>query len=403
VVQSVQNRDRRRVQRIFLAGLILLVIAGTLRLFGTDTLTRWKASRLSDDALATVAKGTNAPYPYVFEWARRLEAGGRLPEAQRVYVRAMELAPTNVEPWVGVGRTAFAVGDWGKSAAVLGKTVEQWPDNAQAHFAYAAVLASTFRVRKAIEQMQSGIKLNPAKGEAYVTLGELETREGNAAAAADAYAQARKLVPNTKRLQSFYGGALVNAGRYLEAQPVLEAALKEDPSDINARFDMGKALANDGKEADRSRAMQELNRVVEFSQNKSRAYLEAARVWLREGDRGNGIQALEHAYDLNPNNVDVLTLMVQAYNAEGRHMEAQKVQRTLDQAQAIADEHKGVLARLDADEDVVPNLIRLGRIDVKMGNFLEAQTAFVAAAALDPGNADAARELKSVAAKLHQK
>jgi cytochrome c-type biogenesis protein CcmH/NrfG len=402
MVQSTPKAGGRRIGILLALGLILIGIGFAWRFIATDTVAQWRAKKLSDDALAKSAGEANAPFPYLFEWAKRLEASGRFEQAEHVYSRAMEMAPTNIETWLGFSRTAFAAGDWKKSSEVLAKMVEEWPDNADAHFTYASVLASTFRVRKAIEQLRSGLKLNPAKGEAYLTLGDLEMRADNPDAAVEAYAHAKALLPKTKHLLSRYGSALVRAGKYEQAKVELEAALKDDPSDINARFDMGRALANTGKEPDRIRALQELNRVVAFGENTSRAYLEAARIWLKEGDRGNGIQALEHAFDRNPNNIEMLTLLAQSYEAEGRQTEARKIRKALAEAQAFAEEHKKVLALLDADEEVVTNLIRLGRLDLRSQNLIEAQTALEAARYLDPGNAEAVRELKNIKESMRQ-
>ena len=230
-------------------------------------------------------------------------------------------------------------------------------------------------------------------------MGDLEMREGDAPAAVDAYAQALKLMPQAKHLHSHYGAALVTAGRYAPGLAELETALKDDPSDVNARFDLGKALANNGKEADRSRAMKELNRVVQFSENKSRAYMEAGRLWLREGEHNNAIPFLESANELSPYNVDVLTLLTKACIDDNRQAEAQRMRKALDDAQQLSAEHTKILSDLESGTDLVGNLLLLGRLDRSMQNLLEAQSAFEAAAYLEPDNLQAKRELKSLAAK----
>jgi tetratricopeptide (TPR) repeat protein len=389
----------RRLAALVACGLVLLAIGVAWRIFATGQITQWQATKLSDDALARAAADPRAPAPYVMEWAKRLEAAGRSREAERVYSRAAETAPANAEAWVGFGRTAFVAGDWGRADTLLAKTVQQFPESANAHFTYASVLASTFRVRKAIEQLRLGLKIEPARGEAYETLGDLEMREGDAAAAADAYATAVKLLPKARGLRSRYGSALVGAGRYGPGQKELEAALAEDPSDVNARFSHGKALANSGKDTDRAQALLELNRVVAFSTNKSRAYVEAARIWLADGDRGNAIQALEHAFDLNPYNYEMLEMLSAAYKAEGRPGDASRVLKALDHSHALTDERLAVLSKIEADADLVNNLLLLARVDLKGSNVIEARTAIEAAIRLDPTNADAQRALKQIAAK----
>lgn len=384
---------------LFIFGVIVLGIACVWRFVYSDMAVQTRAEKMSDDSLSSAAGANNASYTYIIVWAKRLEASARFVEAEHVYSRAMEANPTSSTAWIGFGRTAFAAGDWGKSIAVMGKTVEQWPESADAHFTYASVLASTYRVHKAIDQLKLGLKLDPSKGEAFQTLGDLELRADDNTGAVEAYSKAVALIPTKKGLKSRYGSALVKAGKFAEAKTQLEAALADDPADNNARFELGKALAGTGKEEDRVRAIQELNRVVAFADNKGRAYYEAARIFLKSGDRGNGLQSLERAYDRNPYNLDILKLLVQTYTAEGRKTDAESAQKALQVAQTTTDSRKKLLDRLDTDENPVSDLILLGRLDISVHNQMEAETAFQVAKLLDPGNQQAINELKSMKPK----
>jgi cytochrome c-type biogenesis protein CcmH/NrfG len=384
---------RSRAIRVVAIAVILGVIVVAVRAPVMDRYTSWRAAKMSDDVLAVAAGQSDAPYEYVAAWGQRLDAHARYAEAERVYVRAMELRPTDPDTWSGYGRSAFAAGDWAKAEAELRKTLDQWPDKSDARFVLAALLASTFRLHSAIDQMQAGLRLDPGNGQAWMSLGELEMRVGDATAAVNAYSKAQALEPNAQKLHSYYGAALLTAGKYSQAQAELEIALKEDPSSSNARFDMGKALAYGGKPQDRPRAMQELNRVVKFSANKSRAYMEAGRIWLRDGERGNAIQDFEQAYQLNQTNIDMLTLLMKAYTDDGRRADAARISGVLARAQKLTDERGAILSALDAGKDVVSGLIHLGRVDRDLDNNVEAGIAFEAARRLDPENQEVAREL----------
>jgi cytochrome c-type biogenesis protein CcmH/NrfG len=391
---------RSRTTIYLVIGFVLVVIGFVARITLTGAYASWRAARMPDDALEASAAKPDASYPYVVAWAHRLEARSKFEDGERAYERAMVLRPTAVDAWCGYGRSAFGAGDWGKAEAELRKTVDQWGDNPDARFAYAALLTSTFRLHPAIDQTQAGLRRDPQNGQAWLTLGELDMRVGDAPAAVDAYSKANKLIPNAPKVHSYYGSALLSAGKFEQAKVELETALKVDPSDINARFDMGKALAYGGKKEDRPRAMQELNRVVKFSVNKSRAYMEAGRIWLRDNERGNAIQDLEQAYQLNKTNTDMLNLLMQAYSDDGQRVEAAKVGVVLARAQKLADERTAILAGLDSGKDVVSSLIKLGRVDRDLDNPIEARSAFEAAAHLDPDNADAASELNAIPPKV---
>jgi len=122
-------------------------------------------------------------------------------------------------------------------------------------------------------------------------------------------------------------------------------------------------------------------------------------MWLSEGDRGNALQALEHAYDYFPYNVDTLTMLAKAYEDDGRQADAAKIRAARDKAKALADERTAIKSRLDAGEDLVGNLIRLGGVDRDAHNLSEAASAFTAANLLDPGNANAVKGLDSLTPK----
>ncbi|HLJ55475.1 MAG TPA: tetratricopeptide repeat protein [Chthonomonadaceae bacterium] len=387
---------RRRLALLLAVGLVVVAAGAVWRVVATGAVSQWQAARMSDAALELAAGQPHAPAAVLMERGKRLESNGRFVDAERCYASAVQVAPERADAWIGFGRTAVAARDWARANETLAKAVEQWPDKADAHFTYASILAGTLRTKRAIEQLKLGIARDPARGAALETLGDLQMSAGDAAGAAESYERARKLMPNEKGLRSRLGAALVTAGQAAKARPELEAALKDDPADNTARFFMGKALAQSKDDQDRARAFRELNRVIGFSTNKNGVYVEAARLWLAEGDRPNAVQSLEHAYDLNPYNVDTLTLLTQAYTEDGRPLEAARYQKELETAKALADERTKVKAKIEADADPAPDLVALGQVDLRAHNTAEARAAFDAAALLEPGNRAALEALKAM-------
>lgn len=393
---SARRGTGSKTKRLVLLGLALAVVGVAVRLAVTDSVGRWRASRLNDQDLARSAADANAPYTVVVEWGRRLEGSGRFAEAERVYARAMDLGPARTEAWNGMGRALVAVGEWSKAEPLLRKEIALWPRESEPRFLLASILGRTFRVNEAISQLSAGLKQEPSGADAWRSLGDLQMQRKNANGAAEAYARALKLAPAAKRAHARLGEALGEAGRYPEAVAELDAELKDNPNDMNTRFAVGKYLALWGKADQRSRAMQELNRVVQFSPNKSRAYYYAARIWFREGDYGNASQALEHAFDVNPANVEILDLLAQTYEKGGRKAEAGKIEKPLATARSLAEKRQWILDAIQGGALLVPNLISLGNTDVEAQNRIEAQSAFEAALLMEPGNAEAARQLKAL-------
>jgi len=139
-----------------------------------------------------------------------------------------------------------------------------------------------------------------------------------------------------------------------------------------------------------ARAMRELNRSANFSSKKARAYVEAAKIWLHQGNRGDAIQALERAVDKGNPNPDTLRLLVDAYRKEGRIVDADRASAEMARLDAIVAKRKEILDKIQSGEDLVPNLVRLGNASAELRDGLESLAAFEAALRLDPKNKGAA-------------
>src|SRR5579864_3897801 len=142
-----------RLWKLLGGGLGLVLAALAVQVVATGALAGWRAAQMSDASLSTAAARPAATFPTVMEWARRLERQGQLAEASRSYARATHLSPAEPEAWVAWGRTAYAAGDWKDADAVLAATVKQWPHDADARFAFGALLTSTLRFRRSRDEL----------------------------------------------------------------------------------------------------------------------------------------------------------------------------------------------------------------------------------------------------------
>jgi cytochrome c-type biogenesis protein CcmH/NrfG len=339
---------------------------------------------MSAPELEAAAKRKDASYPVVFERARRLEAGGKFGEAGSEYLRAIEIDPVKRDAWVGVGRAKFSAGQWNQAEQALRKTIEQWPDAAEPRVILAGLLASTFRLKEARWQLKEGLRLDPTIRESWLALGQLEMKLDNPGGAVDAFMHARKLGSDSPASHRAYGTALLAAGRPKEARKELEAALKGDPSDLDARLQHGRSIILGGLPGERIEGMKELARTAEFSTNKAPAFMETARVWAKDGNLGDATQALEHAVDADPNNVEALQMLVDSYRKAGNGKQAERFSARLKALRQLSTERESVRAALNDGKDVVPNLERLGQLSADLGDLPESRSAFGAAVALDP-------------------
>jgi Flp pilus assembly protein TadD len=159
--------------------------------------------------------------------------------------------------------------------------------------------------------------------------------------------------PNNAEYRAFLGSQYVNAGRFAEAIPHLEAAVKLDPRDAAAHDDLGTALMEQGRvpealaQAQRAIALDPKNEVFYFNlgntfRKASRlneagaAYQKALSVNPDFPDahvnlgallysRGQVKQALPHfqrAVDLQPNSAVLHTNLAGVLAASGRYVDA---------------------------------------------------------------------------------
>ncbi len=388
---------KRRVVVLAGAGLLAIVSGVGLRLTATGELVRWRAAKMSDEALVRVAAGESASYVLVYEAARRQERNGYLTDAARTYARAAELRPTAAEAWTGWARASYASGAWKSAQAIAEKTVAQWPDRADARFLLAAIYGSCLRYHVAREQLWRALKLDSGQADAWYTLGNLAVKLDDPAEAVKALRRAVELDPDRPRGRALLGIALVRAGRHGEGRGELEAALRNDPSDLEARLYLGEALAATGSDDDRQKAIIEYNRVLQFSlDHKAAAHVAAARVWLAQGDKVNSTQSLQLAVDYDPLNVEALKLLVETYGRVETTPVLERTKRQLDRALALERQRKSVEAQIDAGVDLANNLIRLGQVCARQRAFGDARAAYAAALALEPANQVARRGAEEV-------
>jgi len=378
----MKKRKFGRIPLFLGLGVLFGIAALALRLLATGELARWQARRMPQEALSSAAARPDASYALVLELARRLEADGRFREAGREYQRAAELRPTAREAWVGWGRSAYEAGDWKSATAVLGRAVEVWPGDAETRFAYAAVLGGSYRHRAARDQLREALRHDPRKAEAWQTLGDLEMALENPLGAVDAYGRVRKLDPKNRESQVRLGGALVAAGRWEDARRELEASLKEDPSDMNARYHLASALVSTGREEDRVQGLLEFSRVAAFTEDKGRVWVRLAEVSLKHGNAADAAQALEHAYDYNPYDVDALQALVRVYRQQKRLAEARRFEPELQRLQGLVARERQAQQRIGEGQDVPGNLLELGRVLMELRRPAEARAALQAAGAV---------------------
>lgn len=240
-------------------------------------------------------------------WIQRgesFEAEGKLPEAEALYLRALELSPEQVLTAVRLARVQVRLGRAQDAIQTLEPVVARAPaggtgsaDLALAHRWLAEARFDAGDPAAGLAQLERGLSLAPGEGELLAAKANLLRRQGDCAGAAPAYAQAIAALP---------------ASGLLRVQSALCAYRLEGPAAALALVDAGlKALPDDAPLTDA----------------KARLLAAAPEDALRDGAAA---LVLAQANAIRQQTVDSLQTLAMALAETGRFPEAGQAQ-----AQAI--------------------------------------------------------------------
>ncbi|TPL46406.1 YaiO family outer membrane beta-barrel protein [Mesorhizobium sp. B2-4-6] len=190
---------------------------------------------------ATAAAPVRKPYrrpdpvPGLMEEGRRLRQAGKLPEAEKVYRRALKLSPKNTDILVALGlvvgssqrfdeaghffdralaiepglldarlgkvRLAIWQGDTPRARALIDEALASAPVNAEALDLDGRIALIEGDQRRAGQSFQRVLALEPKNAEALVGIGDVRRAEGDDEAAREAYTQALAIEPGSADIE----------------------------------------------------------------------------------------------------------------------------------------------------------------------------------------------------------
>ncbi len=127
-------------------------------------------------------------------------------------------------------------------------------DFAEAHLGLGMVLAERGRFDEAIDQFRERLRLKHASPTALSNLGMALAQTGQATKAAEQFTAALRVDPNYGDAHFGLGLLLAKQGRWNEAGQHFRSALRSDPRNVDARYSLGVLLAKQGRFEEASRA-----------------------------------------------------------------------------------------------------------------------------------------------------
>jgi len=226
---------------------------------------------------------------------------GQTARAERNYRRAIDLQPGNWSAYNSLGKLYSQQALYDKAAAAFARVTQLSPDNSRAYFNLGAVFYYLQRPDDARAAFERSIRLQPT-GFAYSNLGTLEFSVGNYTAAAKAFEEAVKQIPNDYQLWFNLGDAyrwapglrLHAAEAYEQAIALGRQALQVNPKDSATHATLARCFAKLG-EADQAR--REMEKALELEPKSPEILYKAAVVAAVAGQKQEALEWISRAVD----------------------------------------------------------------------------------------------------------
>ena len=334
--------------------------------------------------------------------------------AQRKYTLLLEIIKRPAAPAASVfeisvlrGRAYFELGQREAAELEFQQAASTAPERSEPLLGRALVATAQSRFDAAQALVEQALRLAPHNTEAWFRKGEILRERGDDAGALGAYQEALKIDPNALRVRLARAGVNLNQGQRDAALADVEFVAQRNPHDLSAAFlrwqiyeragdagakdalaDVSGKLSQYADETlaseplllriaalvhyarhDLVRAEEYLGRYVELRHNDTPMQGLHGEVLLALGDAKGAVGILNPLYRQNPDKLDVMQSLGQAYLQLGHYSEAEAI---FAHAQTLAPKSGAVVTNLA--------LARLG-----LGSVDGAQTGLVDAIAADQG------------------
>jgi tetratricopeptide (TPR) repeat protein len=129
---------------------------------------------------------------------------------------------------------------------------------------------------QAEEEYKAALRVNQHDALAWRQLGWILSAKGDFKAAEEDYRKALALQPNDSDAKTGLAIVLINASRTEEAMPLLESALKDDPTNMVAHFRLSGLYRRAGRTAEAEREMEAFHHYQELKDKLGKVYRQLA-------------------------------------------------------------------------------------------------------------------------------
>ena len=230
------------------------------------------------------------------------EAKGELEQAAREYRAAVDLDGNYVEAQAALGNVLVQLGDLDAAETEIRRALKLQPLSGQCHRDLGIVLLRRNNLEEAVAALRRARELIPGDSATVYTLGLALRKAGRKEEATAALRAAQRL--NEEARTSLSARSLNNAaakllqeGQVEEAKVKLREAIRVDPQNIKAHYNLGLALLRGNQ---LNQAIVEFRTTLRRKPDHANAYYYLGRGLLAKNQVAAAVEALEEAVRLMP-------------------------------------------------------------------------------------------------------
>ncbi len=203
---------------------------------------------------------------------------GEFKKTEVVLNRALKLKPDSPETLYTMARVYFKQARVADALDLLARAHKVAPENTDIIFLLARVSMSQNYFEDAIPLLESGVKLDPKRADLLSALGESYFMAGKVEKAIDVFKALIELEPSA-RSYVFMGLSYRHLGRFDEARGYFQQALKLDPHNASALFNLGYV---EGRQGNKAAAEQLFQASLRANPDYSEALMELATLRIAD-------------------------------------------------------------------------------------------------------------------------
>ena len=226
--------------------------------------------------------------------------------------------------------------------------VEMHPEDEEAHYSLAGMLAELGRTEEAIRHLEESLRIRPDFAMALSDLGRLHLLNGDMEQAESLFGRAIAAGPELPQAHHNLGTALLGQGKANEAEAHFRRALGEWPDFAEAHYGLGEVLES---RSDSAAALEHFRRAVSAKPDFPLAHFRLGNVLAGTGDDEAAVRHYDAAIELLPDFGPALFNRAAVLARQGK---IERAMRSLERLLKLEPDHREARELLSRIGDLRP-------------------------------------------------